>query len=68
MARLLLDRESIDCDERRLRGSLRFAHCAISQPSRPSITVPPDRTLFQALIASRWIDEVQNRDYRRARR
>jgi hypothetical protein len=37
--------------------------CATRQRSKTSIIAPPrglDRTLFQALIAGRWIDEAQN--------
>jgi DNA replication protein DnaC len=60
---LLLDREATERYERRLRGRLRFARLH-HQATVEDVDYPAarglDRTLFQALIAGRWIDEAQN--------
>jgi DNA replication protein DnaC len=65
---LLLDRESTERYERRLRGRLRFARLRFAR-LRHQATVEDvdyraarslDRTLFQTLIAGRWIEEAQN--------
>ena len=60
---LLLDREATERYERRLRGRLRFArlrHQAAVEDVDYRAARGLDRTLFQALIAGRWIDEAQN--------
>src|SRR5215211_3663294 len=60
---LLLDRETTERYERRLRGRLRFArlrHQATVEDVDYRAARGLDRTLFQALIAGRWIDEAQN--------
>jgi DNA replication protein DnaC len=60
---LLLDRESTERYERRLRARLRFArlrHQAAVEDVDYRAARGLDRTLFQALIAGRWIDEAQN--------
>src|SRR3954467_1868405 len=60
---LLLDREITERDERRLRARLRFArlrHQAAVENVDYRAARGLDRTLFQALIAGRWIDEAQN--------
>ena len=60
---LLLDREATERYERRLRGRLRFArlrHQAAVEDVNYRAARGLDRTLFQALIAGRWIDEAQN--------
>ena len=60
---LLLDREATERYERRLRGRLRFArlrHQATVEDVDYRAARGLDRTLFQALIAGRWIDEAQN--------
>ena len=60
---LLLDREATERYERRLRGRLRFArlrHQATVEDVDYRTARGLDRTLFQALIAGRWIDEAQN--------
>src|SRR6478736_8139170 len=60
---LLLDREITERYERRLRARLRFArlrHQAAVEDVDYRAARGLDRTLFQALIAGRWIDEAQN--------
>src|SRR3954470_11108542 len=60
---LLLDRELTERYERRLRARLRFArlrHQAAVEDVDYRAARGLDRTLFQALIAGRWIDEAQN--------
>jgi DNA replication protein DnaC len=60
---LLLDRELVERDERRLRARLRFArlrHPAAVEDVDYRAARGLDRALFQALIAGRWIDEAQN--------
>src|SRR5215212_1809347 len=60
---LLLDRETTERYERRLRGRLRFArlrHQATVEDVDYRAARGLDRALFQALIAGRWIDEAQN--------
>src|SRR5207302_1494889 len=60
---LLLDPESTERYERRLRARLRFArlrHQAAVEDVDYRAARGLDRTLFQALIAGRWIDEAQN--------
>jgi DNA replication protein DnaC len=60
---LLLDREATERYERRLRGRLRFArlrHQATVEDVDYRAARGLDRTLFQALIAGRWIEEAQN--------
>ena len=60
---LLLDREITERYERRLRARLRFArlrHQAAVEDVDYRATRGLDRTLFQTLIAGRWIDEAQN--------
>src|ERR1700719_842670 len=60
---LLLDREATDRYERRLRARLRFArlrHQAAVEDVDYRAARGLDRSLFQALIAGRWIDEAQN--------
>ena len=60
---LLLDRESTERYERRLRARLRYArlrHQAAVENVDYRAARGLDRTLFQALIAGRWIDEAQN--------
>src|ERR1700730_4932501 len=60
---LLLDREATERYERRLRGRLRFArlrHQAAVEDVDYRAARGLDRTLFQTLIAGRWIDEAQN--------
>ena len=60
---LLLDREATERYERRLRGRLRFArlrHQATVEDVDYRAARGLDRTLFQALIAGRRIDEAQN--------
>jgi DNA replication protein DnaC len=60
---LLLDREATERYERRLRGKLRFArlrHQAAVEDVDYRAARGLDRTLFQALIGGRWIDEAQN--------
>ena len=60
---LLLDREATDRYERRLRARLRFArlrHQAVVEDVDYRAARGLDRTLFQALIGGRWIDEAQN--------
>ena len=59
----LLDREATERDERRLRARLRFArlrHQAAVEDVDYRTARGLDRTLFQALIAGRWIAEAQN--------
>jgi DNA replication protein DnaC len=61
---ILLDREATDRYERRLRARLRCArlrHQAAVEDVDYRAARGLDRTLFQALIAGRWIDEAQNR-------
>ena len=60
---LLLDREATERYERRLRARLRYArlrHQAAVENVDYRAARGLDRTLFQALIAGRWIDEAQN--------
>ena len=60
---LLLDREITERYERRLRARLRFArlrHQAAVEDVDYRAARGLDRTLFQALIAGRGIDEAQN--------
>src|SRR3954470_20541823 len=60
---LLLDREITERYERRLRARLRFArlrHQAAVEDVDYRAARGLDRTLFQTLIAGRWIDEAQN--------
>ena len=60
---LLLDREATERYERRLRARLRFArlrHQAVVEDVDYRAARGLDRTLFQALIGGRWIDEAQN--------
>src|SRR3954471_13526366 len=60
---LLLDREITERDERRLRTRLRFArlrHQAAVGSDAYRAARSLDRSLFQALIAGRWIDQAQN--------
>lgn len=60
---LLLDREATERYERRLRARLRFArlrHQAAVEDVDYRAARGLDRSLFQALIAGRWIDEAQN--------
>src|SRR6201998_3768691 len=60
---LLLDRESTERYQRRLRSRLRFArlrHQASVEDVDYRAARGLDRALFQALIAGRWIEEAQN--------
>ena len=60
---LLLDREATDRYERRLRARLRFArlrHQAAVEDVDYRAARGLDRTLFQALIAGRWIEQAEN--------
>jgi DNA replication protein DnaC len=60
---LLLDREATERYERRLRARLRYArlrHQAAVEDVDYRVARGLDRTLFQALIAGRWIEETQN--------
>ena len=60
---LLLDREATERYERRLRARLRYArlrHQASIEDVDYRAARSLDRTLFQALIAGRWIDAAQN--------
>src|SRR3954470_200335 len=60
---LLLDREITERYERRLRARLRFArlrHQAAVEDVDYRAARGLDRTLFQTLIAGRWIDAAQN--------
>src|SRR3954466_6925032 len=60
---LLLDREITERNERRLRARLRFArlrHQAAVEDVDYRAARGLDRTLFQTLIAGRWIDKAQN--------
>ena len=60
---LLLDREATERYERRLRARLRFArlrHQAAIEDVDYRAARGLDRTLFQALVAGRWIEEAQN--------
>lgn len=66
---LLLDRESTERYERRPRARLRYArlrHQAAVEDVDYRAARGLDRSLFQALIAGRWIDEAQNPGLRRA--
>ena len=59
---LLLDREATERYERRLRARLRYArlrHQASVEDVDYRAARNLDRTLFQALIAGRWIDQAQ---------
>ncbi len=55
---LLLDRELTERYEKRLRAKLRHQAAVEDVDYRAARGL--DRTLFQALIAGRWIDEAQN--------
>jgi DNA replication protein DnaC len=60
---LLLDREATERYERRLRARLRYArlrHQASVEDVDYRAARSLDWTLFQALIAGRWIDDAQN--------
>ncbi len=60
---LLLDREATDRYERRLRARLRYArlrHQAAVEDVDYRAARGLDRTLFQAMIAGKWIEEAQN--------
>lgn len=60
---LLLDREATERYDRRLRARLRYArlrHQAAVEDVDYRAARGLDRSLFQALIAGRWIDEAQN--------
>jgi DNA replication protein DnaC len=60
---LLLDRESTERYQRRLRARLRYArlrHQASVEDVDYRAARGLDRSLFQALIAGRWIEEAQN--------
>jgi DNA replication protein DnaC len=60
---LLLDREITERYERRLRARLRFArlrHQAAVEDVDYRAARGLDRTLFQTMIAGRWIDQAQN--------
>ena len=58
---LLLDREATDRHERRLRARLRYArlrHQAAVEDVDYRAPGGLDRTLFQMMIAGRWIEEA----------
>ncbi len=60
---LLLDREATERYQRRLRARLRYArlrHQAAVEDVDYRAARGLDRSLFQALIAGRWIEEAQN--------
>jgi DNA replication protein DnaC len=60
---LLLDREATERYDRRLRARLRYArlrHQAAVEDVDYRAARGLDRTLFQALIAGRWIEQAQN--------
>jgi DNA replication protein DnaC len=60
---LPLDREATERYQRRLRARLRYArlrHQASVEDVDYRAARGLDRTLFQALIAGRWIEEAQN--------
>ena len=60
---LLLDREATERYERRLRARLRYArlrHQAAVEDVDYRAARGLDRSLFQAMIAGRWIEDVQN--------
>jgi DNA replication protein DnaC len=60
---LLLDRETTERYERRLRARLRYArlrHQATVEDVDYRAARGLDRALFQAMIAGRWIDQAQN--------
>ena len=60
---LLLDREATERYQRRLRARLRYArlrHQASVEDVDYRAARGLDRSLFQALIAGRWIEEAQN--------
>jgi len=60
---LLLDREATERYQRRLRARLRYArlrHQACIEDVDYRAARGLDRSLFQALIAGRWIEEAQN--------
>src|SRR6266576_256010 len=64
---LLLDREATERYDRRLRARLRYArlhHQAAVEDVDYRAARGLDRTLFQSLIAGRWIDERAELDYR----
>jgi DNA replication protein DnaC len=60
---LLLDREATERYQRRLRARLRYArlrhHAAVEDVDYRAAR-GLDRSLFQALIAGRWIEEAHN--------
>jgi DNA replication protein DnaC len=59
----LLDREAADRQDRRLRARLRYArlrHHAAVEDIDYRAARGLDRTLFQALVGGRWIEEAQN--------
>jgi DNA replication protein DnaC len=60
---LLLDRETTDRHDRRLRARLRYArlrHQAVVEDVDYRAARGLDRTLFQSLAGGRWIEEAQN--------
>ena len=60
---LLLDREVTERYERRLRARLRYArlrHQASVEDVDYRAARGLDRSLFQAMIAGRWIEDAQN--------
>jgi hypothetical protein len=60
---LLLDREATERYERRLRARLRYArlrHQAAIEDVDYRAARGLDRSLFQAMIAGRWIEDAQN--------
>jgi DNA replication protein DnaC len=60
---LLLDREATERYERRLRARLRYArlrHQASVEDVDYRAARGLDRSLFQAMIAGRWIEDAQN--------
>lgn len=63
MARLLLDHEASDRQDRRLKARLRYArlrHQASVEDVDYRTARGLDRALFQSLAGGRWIDEAQN--------
>ena len=60
---LLLDRETTERHDRRLRARLRYArlrHQAVVEDVDYRAARGLDRILFQSLAAGRWIEEAQN--------
>ena len=60
---LLLDRETTERHDRRLRARLRYArlrHQAVVEDADDRAARGLDRILFQSLAAGRWIEEAQN--------